>query len=228
MKTLVIMSAILLLSGCATTQHGPITGEQSYRPAVADTPAPVTINKGSIYQPHNEMVLFADRRSNRIGDIITVRLVERTVSSKSQETSTSKNASNDLDTPDLLDSLARNTGIGFNLGQLSNVDHSRDFTGSADSDMSNSLSGNISVTVSDVLPNGVLVIRGEKWLTLNRGEEFIRIRGLVRAEDIAADNTISSTLIADARITYSGTGELADTNRQGWLTRFFNSVVWPF
>ncbi|HSG61723.1 MAG TPA: flagellar basal body L-ring protein FlgH, partial [Pseudomonadales bacterium] len=116
----------------------------------------------------------------------------------------------------------------LNLGQLSNVDHSRDFTGSADSDMSNSLSGNISVTVSDVLPNGVLVIRGEKWLTLNRGEEFIRIRGLVRAEDIAADNTISSTLIADARITYSGTGELADTNRQGWLTRFFNSVVWPF
>jgi flagellar L-ring protein precursor FlgH len=195
---------------------------------VASTPAAVTINKGGIYQPHNEMALFADRRSNRIGDIITVRLVERTVSSKSAETSTSKNASNDLDTPDLLGPLASRAGINLNLGNLNNVDHSRDFTGSADSDMSNSLSGNIAVTVSDVLPNGVLVIRGEKWLTLNRGEEFIRIRGLVRAEDIAENNTIASTQIADARITYSGTGELADSNRQGWLTRFFNSVVWPF
>lgn len=228
MRSLFSLGALLLLSACATTQHGPVPGEQPYRPAVASTPAAVTINKGGIYQPHNEMALFADRRSNRVGDIITVRLVERTVSSKSAETSTSKNASNDLDTPDLLGPLASRTGINLNLGNLNNVDHSRDFTGSADSDMSNSLSGNIAVTVSDVLPNGVLVIRGEKWLTLNRGEEFIRIRGLVRAEDIAENNTIASTQIADARITYSGTGELADSNRQGWLTRFFNSVVWPF
>jgi flagellar L-ring protein precursor FlgH len=219
---------ILFNAGCASLPHGPTPGEQAYRPAVASVPAPAPLNKGGIYQPQSEMALFADRRSNRIGDIISVRLVERTVSSKSAETTTSKNASNDLQTPDLLDSLARNTGIGLNLGKLSNADHSRDFTGTAGSDMSNSLSGNISVTVSEVLPNGVLAISGEKWLTLNRGEEYIRIRGLIRAEDIAADNTIASTQIADARITYSGTGELADTNRQGWLTRFFNSVIWPF
>lgn len=228
MKTLWLVTMVFVISGCASTQHGPVPGEPPYRPSVASTPPPISLNKGSIYQPHNEMALFADRRSNRVGDIISVRLVERTVSSKSAETSTSKKASNDLQTPELLDSLARKTGIGLNLGKLSNVDHSRDFTGSAGSDMSNSLSGNISVTVSEVLPNGVLVIRGEKWLTLNRGEEYIRIRGLIRAEDIAEDNSIASTQIADARITYSGTGELADTNRQGWLTRFFNSVVWPF
>jgi flagellar L-ring protein precursor FlgH len=82
--------------------------------------------------------------------------------------------------------------------------------------------------VSDVLPNGLLEVRGEKWMTLNRGEEFIRIRGYVRPEDVLPDNTISSTKVADVRIAYSGSGELAQSNRQGWLSRFFSSEFWPF
>lgn len=228
MRLPIIFSLLAVLSACASAPHGPVPGEQAYTPAVATSPAPIRVNKGSIYQPHNEMVLFGDKRSNRVGDIITIRLVERTVSSKSADTTTSKDSSNDLSTPDLLSPLATRAGIDLNLGNLNNVDHSRGFAGSAASDMSNSLNGNISVTVSEVLPNGVLAVRGEKWMTLNRGEEYIRIRGLIRPEDIAPDNTIISTKLADARITYSGTGELADTNRAGWMTRFFNSVIWPF
>jgi flagellar L-ring protein precursor FlgH len=228
MRLIITASLISLVSACASTPHGPIPGEQAYTPAVASAPAQIRVNKGSIYQPQNEMVLFGDKRSNRVGDIITIRLVERTVSTKSADTTTSKNASNSLSSPDLLGPLSNELGLGVNLGKLNDVDHQRGFSGSAASDMSNSLSGNITVTVSEVLPNGVLAVRGEKWMTLNRGEEYIRIRGLIRPEDIESDNTIISTKLADARITYSGTGELADTNRSGWLTRFFNSVVWPF
>ena len=84
------------------------------------------------------------------------------------------------------------------------------------------------VTIADVLPNGLLVIRGEKWMTLTNGQEFIRISGLIRPDDVASNNTVSSTKVADARISYSGTGDLAAANKQGWASRFFNSSVWPF
>jgi flagellar L-ring protein FlgH len=70
-------------------------------------------------------------------------------------------------------------------------------------------------------------VRGEKWITLNRGDEFIRISGMIRPDDIAPDNTIVSTRLANAKISYSGTGALADSTSMGWLSRFFNSDLWP-
>ena len=114
------------------------------------------------------------------------------------------------------------------LSLENNIAHDRSFDGSADADQSNSLEGNITVTVSEILPNGNLVVRGEKWITLNRGDEFIRISGIIRPEDIAPDNTIISTRLANAKISYSGKGELADSQQMGWLSRFFNGSYWPF
>jgi len=84
------------------------------------------------------------------------------------------------------------------------------------------------VTVADVLPNGIIAVRGEKWMTLNTGDELVRIAGMVRADDIATDNTVPSTRIADARITYSGTGSFADASQPGWFDRFFLSPLFPF
>lgn len=108
------------------------------------------------------------------------------------------------------------------------ADSARDFNGSATSKQGNSLSGSITVTVFDVLPNGVLRVRGEKWLRLNTGEEYLRLIGNVRVEDIDSNNMLSSQRIADARITYAGRGAFADTNQAGWLTQFFNSPWFPF
>ncbi|MEJ2444755.1 MAG: flagellar basal body L-ring protein FlgH [Exilibacterium sp.] len=79
-----------------------------------------------------------------------------------------------------------------------------------------------------MLPSGNLVVRGEKWMTLNRGEEYIRIRGIVRPEDISQSNTVASTKLANAHISYSGTGSLAESQEMGWLARFFNSAYFPF
>ena len=90
------------------------------------------------------------------------------------------------------------------------------------------MKGAITVTVHEVLPNGVLRISGEKWLRLNQGDEFIRLTGIVRVDDISRSNQVSSQRIADARITYAGRGALADSNAAGWLTQFFNSPWIPF
>ncbi|MEE4281155.1 MAG: flagellar basal body L-ring protein FlgH, partial [Pseudomonadales bacterium] len=86
----------------------------------------------------------------------------------------------------------------------------------------------ITAVVAKQLPNGLLLVQGEKWFQLNRGEEYVRVSGLVRPEDISADNSVSSQRLADARIAYSGTGEIAQSNRAGWLTRFFVGTVNPF
>ena len=149
---------------------------------------------------------------------------ERTASSKTADTDITKE-----------ESIQFNDGIVFgkNVSKddfdiSADVTQDREFESEAESQQSNSLTGKITVTVTEVLPNGLLVLRGEKWMRLNQGDEYIRLTGLAREEDIEADNSILSTKLADARISYSGTGALANSNRQGWASRFFNSLLWPF
>ncbi len=101
------------------------------------------------------------------------------------------------------------------------------FTGKGEAEQSNALSGELSVTVIAVRSNGTMLVRGEKALTLNRGDEHVQLSGIVRASDIGPDNRIASTRLADARISYTGKGEIARASRQGWLQRFF-SMVSPF
>ncbi len=178
------------------------------------------VSKGSLYTGNAAMTLFQDRRAYRVGDILTVLLNEKTESDKSATTKYGKNSNASLNVPTL------GTHVFDNLS--ASASGNRDFAGSAASKQGNSLSGSITVTVYQVLPNGVLRVRGEKWLKLNQGDEFIRLTGNVRASDISADNTLSSQRIADARITYAGRGSFADTNTAGWLTQFFNSPWMPF
>jgi flagellar L-ring protein FlgH len=90
------------------------------------------------------------------------------------------------------------------------------------------LEGSIAVTVADVLPNGNLIVQGEKWMRINQGEEYIRLRGIVRPVDIGANNSVLSTQIADAQFAYGGTGAVAASSSPGWLSRFFGSPLWPF
>lgn len=220
-----------LLSGCVTTAKKDANYSPVPPPAV-QAPAPTT---GSIYQAGYEVRLFEDIKARRVGDVLTVVLQERTQASKSATTETTKETDITLANPTILGStpqfsapglipLASNQGNGLGTA----VDSTHEFTGEGDSSQSNSLTGNITVTIAEVLPNGNLMVRGEKWLTLNQGEEFIQISGIVRPQDISPQNTVVSTQVADARITYSGEGMVADSQRIGWLGRFFMSVIWPF
>jgi len=213
---------LLLLTGCVNKAPKPDNPYYApIQPAQMEQPKPVN---GAIYQAGSSMDLYSDGRAHRVGDIITVVLTERTQSSKSSSTETDKSTDIGIGVPNVLGQDLKL--FGNPLSASMNSDSS--FEGEGSSDMSNSLSGNITVTVHQVLPNGTMLVRGEKWLTLNQGDEYIRISGLVRPQDIGADNSVESTRLADARITYSGTGATHDANVMGWLARFFISPLWPF
>ncbi len=216
-----------LLSGCATLNPPKPGDSPAYRAAAPLEPRPAAANNGAIYQPAVGMNLFEDQKAKRVGDLITVILSEKTDAKKSSSTSTKKDASDEADLGNI--TVLGNTLLADSNAKLLGLSSSskRAFDGSGDSSQSNQFSGQITVTVAEVLPNGNLVIQGEKWLGINQGNEYVRLRGIVRPADITTANTVKSTQIANAEIYYGGTGMLNDSNTAGWLTRFFNSPIWP-
>ncbi len=225
-RLLVALLLPLLLGACAAGPHAVVRGDDpDFQPVTPAAPVPPEHNNGAIFQVSQRGGLFDDDKARQVGDILTVRLVERTQARKSANTSTSKDSSIQLPSPTLFGGDVTVNGRPI----LDNrVEGSRSFGGQGDSAQSNQLDGNITVTVAEVLANGNLVIRGEKWILINQGEEYIRLRGVVRPVDIRADNTVLSTQIADVQVAYGGSGTLADSNQPGWLTRFFSSPFWPF
>lgn len=212
--------ALLLLSACASkpVEYRPLVDQAYPQPA----PAPVD---GAIYHSGHGVGLFEDRRARRVGDVLTVLLIERTQAQKSASTATARDSNTAIAAPTLFGRAVTRGGlpiIDTELGSASS------FEGSGDSSQSNRLDGQLSVIVTEVFPNGALKVAGQKRLEINRGAENLRLTGLVRPEDIAADNTVPSSRVAMADISYSGSGPVAESNAMGWLTRFFQSPLWPF
>jgi len=224
-----LLAALLLpvlLAACAGGPLGVARGDDpAFRPIAPVDPVPPEHNNGAIFQVSHNGGLFSDDKAHRVGDILTVRLAERTQARKSANTSSSKESSVEIPSPTIFGG-----GVTVNgRPVLSNsIEGSRSFDGRGGSAQSNQLDGSITVTVAEVLANGNLVVQGEKWIRINQGEEYIRLQGVVRPVDIRADNTVLSTQIANAQVAYGGSGTLADSNSPGWLTRFFNSPIWPF
>jgi flagellar L-ring protein precursor FlgH len=222
MKRLVSLAALLSLVACGNTPPKPDPAFSSVRPVYSQ---PLPVNDGGIYRAGYEMALFADQRARRIGDIITIVLVEKTNASKKASTKTKKDSSMNIGSPSIWGGPVTLNGLDVLAAA---ADAEREFTGEGDSTQSNSLTGRVSVTVIDTLPNGNLVVRGEKLLTLNQGSERVQVSGTIRPADVSPDNTVLSTQVADAQIVYTGEGALADANSPGWLARFFQSSWWPF
>jgi flagellar L-ring protein precursor FlgH len=222
----VLLLAPIFLGACSSASLSTVRGDNpDFTPVAPIQPIPPEYNNGGIFQAGQGAALFEDNKARRVGDILTVILTERTEASKSANTSTSKTNSIDIPNPTIFGRVPTRNGIPiFNAS----AESSRSFGGEGTSTQSNELDGAIAVVVAEVLANGNLVVQGEKWLSLNQGDEFIRMRGIVRPVDIRGNNTIPSTEIANIQIAYGGRGALADSNNQGWLTRFFNSPVWPF
>ncbi len=192
------------------------------RPAALQPPQQ---NNGSLYQSGYDVRLFEDHTARRVGDILTIALNERTDAKKDADNAVKKDNTTSISIPTILGKTNREL-LGYQLE--TSLKSANDFSGEGETNQSNSLTGNISVTVVEVLPNGNLSVRGEKRVTLNDGDEFIRLSGIVRPVDIDANNTISSNKVADATIMYTGQGALADASRMGWMARFFNSPFFPF
>lgn len=171
---------------------------------------------GGVFVAGRSASVTADTRAFRSGDVLTVVLEEATQASKKADTTMGKQSNSDLKLN--LNGKAKDYGGGAQT----------DFTGSAASSQQNTLQGAITVVVQEVMSNGLLRVAGEKSLTLNQGEELVRVAGYVRPADVDSENRVSSQRVANARISYSGRGHLADANTPGWLTRLFVNPWAPF
>lgn len=219
MRTFSLFALLALLAGCQSfDEMRPDEDSSQYEPLELDYRLPPT-SRGGLFRSGYAGSLLQDKRALRVGDILTVVLDESTQSSKSAGTSFGKSSSVGIGVP---------TVLGKTYPKLeSSAEAERDFEGSAKSSQQNTLRGSIAVTVHKVLPNGVLLVKGEKSLRLNQGDEFIRLTGLVRLDDIDRFNQVSSQNVANARISYAGRGVLNDSNSAGWLTRFFTHPLFP-
>jgi flagellar L-ring protein precursor FlgH len=213
-------SKLLALTGAAILLMAAGKKPSQFQPTYAP-PAPVTEANGSIFQASQGYApLTSGTRASAVGDLLTIVLVERMQAAKTALASTGRSGEIGL-SPPIKGPLSLFTPEEFNMGGDSSFD------GKGQAAQSNTLSGEVSVTVAEVYPNGTMLVRGEKLVRLNRGDEFVQFAGLVRQVDVTADNRIPSTRVADAKITYTGRGEIARASRQGWLQRFF-SVLSPF
>lgn len=211
--------ALGLLAACAT--HRARKDDQGFNfPEPAAPPV-----DGAIFHTGYSGGLFSNPTARNVGDVVTVVLEEATTAQKSSQTDTSKTTKDSLGAPTVLGMPVTIHGTSVLSGALNNANS---FSGAGDSKQSDSLVGDISVTVVKRLSNGNLVIDGQKEIDLNQGSEFIRLQGVIRPVDIAPDNTIPSTEVADARIAYGQHGALNDANAPGLLSRFFNFSWLPF
>jgi len=210
--------ACVLLVGCKGTQT---TTEPQYQPSYERLELAFSENRtGSIYRAGSEMSLYEDVKARRIGDILTVILVEETSGENSMDNSVNSSTGLGLDTP----IFGGQSKPDFNF----EVSAENSFEGQSGSSQSNRLSGSIAVTVHRVLPNGNLVVEGEKSIRINQANEYVKLQGVVRPKDIDTFNTLYSTQVADAKISYSGKGTNSQNTTPGWASRIIFNPFWPF
>ncbi|MBA4756692.1 flagellar basal body L-ring protein FlgH [Sphingosinicella sp.] len=214
------LAALALLAAtaaCAAPYERPMA---EFAPSHAPAPTPPVQATGAIYQAGRFASLVEDNRARRVGDVLTIVLVEKTQAAKSVSSASSRNSSMSLTLPDAKPfSWVPDGLLSGGSGQT--------FGGQGSAAQSNQLTGEMTVTVAQVYTNGTMLVRGQKLIKLNRGEEYLQISGIVRPQDVTPENRVASTRVADARIAYSGTGELAQQTRMGWLQRFFTAIT-PF
>jgi flagellar L-ring protein precursor FlgH len=219
----------LALTGCKTTGdalrvvevHQPMSTRPAAPPQLATGP-----QNGAIFQPQyvayaNYVPLFEDRRARNVGDTLTITINEKVAASKRATTASDRKGGLSFVVPEIT------LGTRSYPGGSIKADSKNEFEGGGDSAANNVFTGSIAVTVIEVLPNGNLVVAGEKQIGINQGSEFIRLSGVVNPTFILAGNQVSSTTVADARIEYRGSGYIDEAQTMGWLARVFQSVM-PF
>jgi flagellar L-ring protein precursor FlgH len=219
-----IIAAVLCgfaAAGCVTVTP-PTSVHQPINARPASLPQAIA-SDGAIYSMGlSSGLLFEDRRARRVGDTLTIAIIENTNASKKSATNTGR-ASNNAFGVTALSGLPGKSFLGANLAATSDLS----FDGKGESSNNNVFTGFITVTVTEVFANGNLLVSGEKQVGINQGSEYIRLSGIVNPIHLNAANTVSSTLIADARIEYRGSGAVAENQQTGWLSRFFLNVL-PF
>ena len=178
---------------------------------------------GSLYSTSSYRPLFEDHRARFKGDILTIQISESIDATQSNSMSASRSDSASIDVPLIQGFFGGNDLKAIN-GSASS---SKSFDGSGDTAANNNFAGTLTVSVTDVLPNGYLRVVGEKQIGTNRDVQYLKFAGVVNPVDIRTGNVVSSSKVADARIEYRGKGTLDSATAMGWLSRFFLTVL-PF
>ena len=216
-----MLGLAVILWGCSSAHPPPA----DYASSLPEEIPASGLGNGAIFQVGHDQALFDNAVARRVGDVLTIQLEESTNASKSAVTTTKKTTTASLPGASILGGQLTIHGRNVLSGSLNDASQ---FDGEGTSAQSNQLTGYISVTVARRLANGNLLVRGQKWITLNQGREYVRIQGIVRPIDIGPDNVVPSFNVADAVISYGGQGTLADSNTKSWLARFFDSPLMPF
>ena len=213
--------ASIALTGCSThvQEKAALEFEPIY-PSDLDIPMKSEAT-GGIYSEAKGGLFATDKRANVVGDILTVNLSESFSATKAQTASSSKSDSFDVTMPVGLPNMV--TG-GFSTPNSLTSGTEQSFSGSGAAAQSNTLSGFLAVTVVRVHNNGNMEIAGQKKLNLNNGDEYVRLTGIIRPNDISAANLVDSSRIANAEITYVGAGQVADTGKKGWLSKALSTI----
>ena len=225
MRLTVILLFTLGLGACASKP--PLEENSDFAPIRPLEPAADALPTGSILGNSMHMSLFQGQRQWSVGDIITVVLNESTQASRNSSLITERKSSNDALSSAWTNSLLSPNGFWGDVRGDINLNTAEIGTeGVGTAAQANALSGVVTAMVAEVLPNGNLIVEGRKQLSLTEGAEFIQIRGVVRARDVQPDNTVSSMRMAQAQISYRGTGNLAESTQPGWITQLLFKY-WP-
>ena len=218
-RRLPVALSLVALAACTSVPPTNVHQPMSVRP----TPRQENLAaSGSIYQPGYSRTLFEDRRARYVGDTMTIVISEKTSASTKSNTNVKRDTSISASVP-LVKGLPGKSFQGMGLS----AESSNSLDGKGDKAANNAFTGNITVTVIEVLPNGNLLVSGEKQVSVGHGTEYIRLSGVVNPYFISVANSISSANVADARIEYKEAGVISEAQAMGWLARFFMNVL-PF
>jgi flagellar L-ring protein precursor FlgH len=207
--------ALLALAGCSATPTSIVQRPTSARPMLADAGTP---SDGAIFNAGTYRPMFEDRRARHIGDVLTLSIVEKTAAVKAGASSGNKSGSASFGVPGPLQGR---------LGGNVSLSTANKFADGDNQSASNTFTGTMGVTVTEVLPNGNLIVVGEKQIAMNKGTEFIRFSGMVNPDSIQAGNVVTSTAVADARVEYRTNSQIDRAEVTSMMSRFFQSML-PF
>lgn len=223
-----VLSVLVLLGGCTAAQQKPTLMQPVPQPMTYREPAPSYSNPGSIFNDNDAQYLYADSRARRVGDIVMVNVVESASATNEAETKADRDSSSEYGVTAL---FGRNkmplVGGAVGSDPLFGTATNKKFDGKASTTRANKVTATVAARVINVMPDGLLQIEGARETKVNNETQYLVVSGLIRSRDVASDNSIMSTQMADAQIAYYGKGVVSDKQKPGWFTRLMDHV-WPF
>lgn len=218
-----VLAAALLLPGCASLSPAPpVDILPTTPPALTSAPRAAPPVTGSLFQQASYRPAFEDRRARMVGDTVTIQIVENVTASQKSSSTVDRNAEISAGItalPFVNKTFTDKTALGANSGNT--------FAGKGGTESANTFAGSITATVIDILPNGHLVVAGEKQIGVNQNVDILRFSGTVDPRTLQPGSIVNSTQVANVRVESRGRGAQNEAQVMGWLARFFLTFL-PF